>query len=452
MSDTDLEQVRRELDYYKRRVDEVAAENMRLDIAGSALHHQLTQKRQGFALLAALHRSGAVHVPLPDLFQATLREIGATLGMDRSVVLVPTAFPDQYQPHWWLGFRDEAAARFGGLSLQFPSEFAAGTGRLVVNKDAAPTPLVDQLRASFDLPYFICLPVMAHGTPVALLLSGRLKEARPLFPPLDQGDLDTFEAIAGLISASVELERVERLRSFLPPQLAEVIVASGKEALLEHHRREIATVFCDLRGFTAFSETYEPEVVMGVLQEFHAAMGELIAHFQGTLEHIAGDGLMVFFNDPLPIEEPAQQAVRMAVAMRERVRALARTLVQARLRPGLRRGHLPRLRDPGQDRLRGRISLRGDRIGRQSRLAPLRRGAQRSDPCDLARAHRDRRPRERRGGRHAHVEGLPPAGRCLQRAWTEGRRLGRGEPARGIVRQVDPVESVGRAIAPNAAD
>jgi class 3 adenylate cyclase len=116
-----------------------------------------------------------------------------------------------------------------------------------------------------------------------------------------------------------ELERVGRLKRFLAPQLAEVIVSSGDEKLLESHRREITVVFCDLRGFTAFSETAEPEEVIGVLREYHAAMGALIFQFEGTLERFAGDGLMVFFNDPFPCPDPAARAVRMAVAMRERV-------------------------------------------------------------------------------------------------------------------------------------
>ena len=120
-----------------------------------------------------------------------------------------------------------------------------------------------------------------------------------------------------------ELERVSRLKRFLSPQLAEMIVSSGDETLLESHRREITVVFCDLRGFTAFAETAEPEEVMGVLREYHAAMGTLIFQFGGTLERFAGDGLMVFFNDPLPCPDPAPRAVRMAVAMRERVSALA---------------------------------------------------------------------------------------------------------------------------------
>jgi adenylate cyclase len=121
-----------------------------------------------------------------------------------------------------------------------------------------------------------------------------------------------------------ELERVSRLRRFVSPQLAELIISSGAEKTLESHRREITVVFCDLRGFTAFSETAEPEEVMGILQEFHSVMGKLIFRFEGTLERFAGDGLMVFFNDPVPCPDPAARAVRMAVAMREETLELIR--------------------------------------------------------------------------------------------------------------------------------
>lgn len=116
-----------------------------------------------------------------------------------------------------------------------------------------------------------------------------------------------------------ELERLGRLRRFLSPQLADVISSSGDDSLLKSHRREIAVLFCDLRGFTAFAETSEPEEVMGILQEYHDAMGALIHHFEGTVGHFAGDGLMIFFNDPLPCPTPPERAVRMAVAMRQRM-------------------------------------------------------------------------------------------------------------------------------------
>ena len=126
------------------------------------------------------------------------------------------------------------------------------------------------------------------------------------------------------VAAQVEeLERVGRLRRFLAPQLADLIVTSGDESFLSSHRREITVAFCDLRGFTAFAETAEPEEVIEVLNEYHGALGDLIFRFEGTLEHFAGDGLMVFFNDPLPCADGPARAVRMAVAMRARAQDLA---------------------------------------------------------------------------------------------------------------------------------
>jgi adenylate cyclase len=116
-----------------------------------------------------------------------------------------------------------------------------------------------------------------------------------------------------------ELERVSRLRRFLAPQLAELVVDSGDESFLESHRREIVVVFCDLRNFTSFAESSEPEEVMAVLREYHSELGEVIFEYEGTLERFTGDGLMVFFNDPIPCDDPPLRAVQMAVAMRDRV-------------------------------------------------------------------------------------------------------------------------------------
>ena len=113
-----------------------------------------------------------------------------------------------------------------------------------------------------------------------------------------------------------EIERMGRLRRFLSPQVADLIVASGTEKQLESHRREITALFCDLRGFTGFSESSDPEDVMALLREYHAAIGEIINKYGGTLERYAGDGVMVVFNDPIPVDNPALQAVLMAIDMR----------------------------------------------------------------------------------------------------------------------------------------
>ena len=122
---------------------------------------------------------------------------------------------------------------------------------------------------------------------------------------------------------AAQLERAGRLKRFFSPALAELILAGGADDPLKSHRREITVVFLDLRGFTAFTETADPEEVMGVLGEYHAAMGRLILAHEGTLERFTGDGIMVFFNDPVPIADPAARAARMALAMQSDVALLA---------------------------------------------------------------------------------------------------------------------------------
>jgi len=117
-----------------------------------------------------------------------------------------------------------------------------------------------------------------------------------------------------------EIERIGRLRRFLSPQIAELVVS--QEALLQPHRREVTVVFCDLRGFTTFSETAEPEEALAVLRDYHTALGAAVFRHEGTLEHFAGDGVMVFFNDPVPYEDHVLRAVSMAVDLRERMNAL----------------------------------------------------------------------------------------------------------------------------------
>ena len=119
-----------------------------------------------------------------------------------------------------------------------------------------------------------------------------------------------------------QLERLGRLKRFFSPQLAELIVSGEADDPLRTHRRELTVVYLDLRGFTAFAESAEPEEVMEILHEYHAVMGKLILEYEGTLEHFAGDGMMIFFNDPVPVEDAAERAVRMTLAMRERVKEL----------------------------------------------------------------------------------------------------------------------------------
>jgi class 3 adenylate cyclase len=136
---------------------------------------------------------------------------------------------------------------------------------------------------------------------------------------LQQLNKDLEQRVASQVG---EIERMGRLRRFLSPQVADLIVSSGAERALQSHRRDIAALFCDLRGYTGFSESVDPEDVMALLSEYHAAIGRIIFDYGGTLERFAGDGVMVVFNDPVPVENPALQAVRMAIELRAAISAL----------------------------------------------------------------------------------------------------------------------------------
>src|SRR5919206_3306856 len=132
--------------------------------------------------------------------------------------------------------------------------------------------------------------------------------------PVNQAEL--FARVKSLLRIkNLQDERLARLKSFFSPQLAEAIAAGKGEDVLKTHRREITVAFFDLRGFTAFTDSAEPEEVMELLRAYHAALGRLVLEHQGTLERFAGDSVMVFYNDPVPIERPAEHAVRCALAM-----------------------------------------------------------------------------------------------------------------------------------------
>ena len=167
-----------------------------------------------------------------------------------------------------------------------------------------------------------------------------------------------------------EIERMGRLRRFLPPQVADLIVASGTEKQLESHRREITALFCDLRGFTGFTESADAEDVIALLREYHAAIGEKIIKYSGTLERYAGDGVMVVFNDPVPVENPALQAVLMALEMRDAIGALTETWRRwghdIAFGIGIAHGFAAR-----HHRLRGSLRLCRYRHRLQCRLSPV---------------------------------------------------------------------------------
>jgi adenylate cyclase len=253
--------------------------------------------------------------------------------------------------------RDELARRLPAAGAAGVLQFADGEHLVRVEPVAREVavvlqrPLAEAL-APYDRMLLILLGVALTG--VGLALAGAVLVARRVSRPVltlaagarrvAAGDFDvavsvpqrdelgelagTFnEMVAGLRERERvrdELERTARLKRFFSPQLADALSA-GDESLLASHRREITVVFCDLRGFTAFAAAVEPDEVMRLLHDYHTTIGPIVFAHEGTLERFTGDGLMVFFNDPVPCPDPAARAVRMAVAMRDAVDALLAT-------------------------------------------------------------------------------------------------------------------------------
>jgi adenylate cyclase len=196
-----------------------------------------------------------------------------------------------------------------------------------------------RLRGDPALPFMPIILVTARTDPKDVVAGLEAGGDEYLTKPVDQAALvarvksmlrlkalhDTVQEQAVLLEGRVrdQVGQLERLKRFFSPQLAEAIVAGGADDPLQSHRRQVTVVFLDLRGFTAFAETAEPEELMGVLREYHAEMGKLILEHEGTLERFTGDGMMIFFNDPVLVPNPAERAIRMAVAMRERVNDLS---------------------------------------------------------------------------------------------------------------------------------
>ena len=201
--------------------------------------------------------------------------------------------------------------------------------------------VVKRLKADKSLPFIPVILVTAKAAPKDVAAGLDAGGDDYLTKPIDHGALlarvramlrikalhDKVQALNQDLEAKVheqveELARVSRLRRFLAPQLAQAIVSAGDEKILENHRREVVALFCDLRGFTGFSETAEPEDIMLVLKEYHGAVGPLIRKYEGTLDRFTGDGMMVFFNDPLPCEDAPERAARLALEMRDAVAVL----------------------------------------------------------------------------------------------------------------------------------
>jgi class 3 adenylate cyclase/putative methionine-R-sulfoxide reductase with GAF domain len=258
-------------------------------------------------------------VLLKDLAQAKLR-VFASRGYEPNGVGAEVALG-----HGVLGVVAERKRMMRVGNIGSSVAYLAGIrARMEAAGDIAPAGTAPPLPGLAKAQSQLALPLLVKDR-----LIGVLAVESPKPNAFDELDEILLTIVANQAATAIDnahtyqmVEKLGRLKRFFSPQLAELIVTGGADDPLKTHRRDVTVVFLDLRGFTAFAETAEPEEVMAVLREYHAEMGRLILEHEGTLERFTGDGMMIFFNDPTPVADPAKRAVRMALAMRERVAPL----------------------------------------------------------------------------------------------------------------------------------
>jgi class 3 adenylate cyclase len=281
---------------------------------------------------------------LDEVLDIVLRAMERVLGFDHSMILLKSLAPDRLRLAASRGYDPSGVGATVALGEGVIGVVANRRRMMRVGNVGASIAYlrgirerleaVGQVPAGVEIPVLPGLPGAQSQLALPLLVKDRLigvltvESSKPsAFDELDEILLGIVgnQAATAIDNAQTYqvVQSLSRLKRFFSPQLAEAIVTGGADDPLKTHRREVTVVFLDLRGFTAFAETSDPEEVMGVLREYHAEMGKLILAHEGTLERFTGDGLMIFFNDPAPVDDPAERAVRMAVAMRDRVAALS---------------------------------------------------------------------------------------------------------------------------------
>ena len=289
------------------------------------------------AALAALGRTIASiarsRFDLDEVLQTVVEEATRLCDADSANIAVREG--DSYRMRAFTGFSPEFEALTRGVGYSPDRESVVGRalleGRVVHIDDVLTDPelssgtLQDAIRHAGSIRTDLGVPIRFEGEMIGVIAAAR-NEVRPF----SAGELDLVQHFADQAAVAISLARLletnERQRTELAryaPQAAELLSSAEGERLLSGHRREITALFADMRGFTAFAEKADPEEVLGVLRQYHAAVGELAVANGGTVEHFAGDGLMVFFNDPTPIDDHQMAAVRTASAMRDQFGALS---------------------------------------------------------------------------------------------------------------------------------
>ncbi len=305
--------------YFQQRLDELTGQTIKADAIISRNTRELRQRRHALTLLSELQRSITTDLPPSEVFARTIASVQKMLKMDRTIVLEHDARTLAFRPVASLGFDEAGDAKLREVAIQFSDAMLESGGHMLATKSAATTMLMAELREKLGVPFFVCVPVVYEGRAVAQLLSGRMREAKPFYPPMDDGDVYTFQSIAGFLgsalhNASLYAHQKRMAASFGRFVPREFLQFLGRKSIVDvqlgdQTQRDMTILFSDIRSFTTMSEKMSPKENFDFVNRYMAFCAPVVQENGGFIDKYIGDAIMALF----PAE--TDHAVRAAIGL-----------------------------------------------------------------------------------------------------------------------------------------
>ena len=330
------DELQEQLTYYKRLADELGGTNISYDARISAATTEVRKFKEGLALLNQLQRSIDAKASMQEVFESAMEAINVKLRMDKSVILIEDE-KDSFTPAYSLGFEESIREELSNTKLVLTGQLLNRDDYWLVTKSNPPVAAAEAILNKLNLPFFIAVPVFIHQKRVAILVSGRMKEIRPFFPPLSNVDLELFQTIGAFLSVSatnsgsyhilenlvsertreltIEKEKSDTLLlNILPAEVANELKEKGEaEAKLYDH---VTVIFTDFVGFTTAAEQLSPQVLVNELHTCFKAFDEIISAHNIEKIKTIGDAFLAVAGLPVPSEDHAENVIRAAIEIR----------------------------------------------------------------------------------------------------------------------------------------
>ena len=321
---------------YQTQLDELKALNADASYTIAQLKNELSQKKQAFSVLAKLQSRGTVETPLRQIYSQIVETLLKEFVMDKVLLLTPGTLPGSFKPITWAGFSEEEAPILEMREIDFSMSMFGEKAYLLHTSESKFTLESDMINWSFNLPYFIAVPVIIDKALVSILMAGRVKEERPDHLPLNDHDVETLMAISGMISTFLQNKRVAELKMRIEQQLLDknammnkfsqqvsknvAVELVRKDIEFKSEKREVCIMFLDIRNFTPYAERHEPEEVVRYLNTLFDFMIDIVDKHDGIVNQFLGDGFMATFGAPLTLGNTCQNAVNAALEIIEMLR------------------------------------------------------------------------------------------------------------------------------------